>query len=101
MALKLKHGDFSLATRSHSLEEAACATKILYYTAIMLLERYNLKTPVRLIGLAVSNFGGGRQYSLFPGMGKEMEKQERVDYAIDRIREKLGPGIIKRGRSLT
>ncbi|MFZ5995414.1 MAG: DNA polymerase IV [Thermodesulfobacteriota bacterium] len=97
VTLKLKHSDFTLVTRSHSLKEAACATKILYDTAAMLLERYNLKMPVRLIGLAVSNFGGGRQYSLFPSMGKEMEKQERVDYAIDRIREKLGPGMITRG----
>ncbi|MDD5451246.1 MAG: DNA polymerase IV [Desulfovibrionales bacterium] len=101
ITLKLKHSDFTLVTRSHSLKEATCATKILYDTAVMLLERYNLKTPVRLIGLAVSNFGGGQQYSLLPGLEKEMEKLERVDYAIDRIREKLGPGIIKRGRSLT
>jgi len=99
--LKLKHSDFTLVTRSHSLKEATCATKIIYDTAVMLLERYSMKMPVRLIGLAVSNFGGGRQYSLFPGMEKEMEKLERVDHAIDRIRGKLGPGIIKRGRSLT
>ncbi|MDD5153065.1 MAG: DNA polymerase IV [Desulfovibrionales bacterium] len=97
ITLKLKHSDFTLVTRSHTLKEAACATKILYDTAVMLLERYNLKMPVRLIGLAVSNFGGGQQYSLLPGLGKEMEKLERVDHAIDRIREKLGREIIKRG----
>lgn len=101
ITLKLKHSDFTLATRSHSLKEATYATKIIYDTAAMLLERYNLKMPVRLIGLAVSSFGGGQQYSLLPGMEKEMEKLERVDYAVDRIREKLGPGMIKRGRSLT
>ncbi|MDQ7839040.1 MAG: DNA polymerase IV [Thermodesulfobacteriota bacterium] len=97
ITLKLKHSDFTLVTRSHSLKEATCATKILYDTAVMLLERYNLKMSVRLIGLAVSNFGGGQQYSLLPGLEKEMEKLERVDHAIDRIREKLGPGMIKRG----
>lgn len=97
ITLKLKHSDFTLATRSHSLKEATCATKILYDTAVMLLERYSMKMPVRLIGLAVSNFGEGQQYSLLPGMEKEMEKLERVDYAIDRIRGKLGPGMIKRG----
>ncbi|MEW6326800.1 MAG: DNA polymerase IV [Thermodesulfobacteriota bacterium] len=100
ITLKLKHSDFTLVTRSHSLKEAACATKILYDTAAMLLERYNLKMPVRLIGLAVSNFGGGQQYSLLPGPEKEMEKLERVDYAIDRIREKLGRQIITRGSNL-
>lgn len=100
VTLKLKHSDFTLVTRSHSLKEATCATKILYDTAVMLLERYNLKTPVRLIGLAVSNFGGEQQYSLFPGVGKEIEKLERVDYAIDRIREKLGKQIIIRGSNL-
>jgi DNA polymerase-4 len=97
VTLKLKHSDFTLVTRSHSLKEATCATKIIYDTAVMLLERYNLKMPVRLIGLAVSNFGEGQQYSLLPGLEKEMEKLERVDYAIDRIRGKLGPGMIKRG----
>ncbi|MDP3028439.1 MAG: DNA polymerase IV [Deltaproteobacteria bacterium] len=100
VTLKLKHSDFTLATRSHSLKEATCATKILYDTAVMLLERYSLKTPVRLIGLAVSNFGGGQQYSLLPGLGKETEKLERVDHAIDRIREKLGRQIITRGSNL-
>ncbi|MDP2799667.1 MAG: DNA polymerase IV [Deltaproteobacteria bacterium] len=100
VTLKLKHSDFTLVTRSHSLKEAVCATKILYDTAVMLLERYNLKMPVRLIGLAVSNFGGGQQYSLLPGLGKETEKLERVDHAIDRIREKLGRQIITRGSNL-
>jgi DNA polymerase-4 len=101
ITLKLKRSDFTLVTRSHSLKEATCATKIIYDTAVMLLERYNLKTPVRLIGLAVSNFGGGQQYSLLPGVEKETEKLERVDHAIDRIREKLGREIIKRGGSLS
>ncbi len=101
VTLKLKHSDFTLVTRSHSLKEATCATKILYDTAVMLLERYNLKMPVRLIGLAVSNFGGEPQYPLFPGMEKETEKLERVDHAIDRIREKLGRGMIKRGGNLS
>lgn len=100
VTLKLKHSDFALVTRSHSLKEATCATKILYDTAVMLLERYNLKTPVRLIGLAVSNFGEGQQYSLLPGVEKETEKLERVDHAIDRIREKLGRQIITRGSNL-
>lgn len=100
ITLKLKHSDFTLVTRSHSLKEATYATKILYDTAVMLLERYDLKTPVRLIGLAVSNFGGGQQYSLLPGVEKETEKLERVDHAIDRIREKLGRQIITRGSNL-
>jgi DNA polymerase-4 len=100
ITLKLKHSDFTLVTRSHSLKEATCATKILYDTAAMLLERYNLKMPVRLIGLAVSNFGEGQQYSLLPGLEKETEKLERVDHAIDRIREKLGRQIITRGSNL-
>jgi DNA polymerase-4 len=100
ITLKLKHSDFTLVTRSHSLKEATCATKILYDTAAMLLERYNLKMPVRLIGLAVSNFGEGQQYSLLPGLEKETEKLERVDHAIDRIRGKLGRQIITRGSNL-
>jgi DNA polymerase-4 len=96
----LKHRDFTLLTRSHSLKEATCATKIIYDTAVTLLERYSLKMPVRLIGLAVSNFGGEQQYSLFSVMENEIEKLERVDYAIDRIREKLGRQIITRGSNL-
>ena len=95
VTLKLKYSDFKLITRSRTLEEPACATKVLFDAAIELLDRCPLNRPVRLIGLSVSRFENTLQYKLLDkGYG---EKQERADNAIDQIRTKLGRKIIKRG----
>lgn len=95
VTLKLKYNDFKLITRSRTLEEPACGTKVLFDAAIELLDRCALNRPVRLIGLSVSRFENTLQYKLLDeGYG---EKQERADNAIDQIRTKLGRKIIKRG----
>ncbi len=58
LTLKIKYNDFSLQTRSKTLERFPNEVQI-WQTAIELLHQDSLPKPVRLLGLGVSNFFEG------------------------------------------
>jgi DNA polymerase-4 len=58
LTLKIKYNDFSLQTRSKTLERFPDEVQI-WQTAIELLHQDSLPKPVRLLGLGVSNFFEG------------------------------------------
>ncbi len=58
LTLKIKYNDFSLQTRSKTLERFPNETQI-WQTAVELLHQDSLPKPVRLLGLGVSNFFEG------------------------------------------
>jgi DNA polymerase-4 len=55
LTLKIKYNEFSLQTRSKTLERFPDETQI-WQTAVELLHQDSLPKPVRLLGLGVSNF---------------------------------------------
>lgn len=60
LTLKIKYNDFSLQTRSKTLERFPDQTQ-LWQTACELLHQDSLGKPVRLLGLGISNFAEGEE----------------------------------------
>ena len=100
VTLKLRYADFTTITRRHSLKKATSADQTIFLTGLRLIKRglSQEKQAVRLIGIGVSSLTGpGRQlYMLDSGAAR----LERLDRAIDRIRNKYGFSSIQTGRTL-
>jgi DNA polymerase-4 len=100
VGLKLRYMDFDTINRSSTSRMATDLDDAIFQVAVRLLETALARKnrPVRLIGLEVSNLiEGGKQLSLFNAETKRMEK---VDRAIDRIRDKYGFDAIQTGYTI-
>ena len=100
VTVKLKYSDFSVMTRSKTLEAPTHHTEIIYETSMALINQAWTKKPLRLLGVTVSGFDASdyRQVSLFD-MEITTEKAE-VDHMLDEIRNKYGYNSIKRATLL-
>jgi DNA polymerase-4 len=101
VVLRLRFGDFSRATRSHTLGEPTAASRVILATARALLAA---ATPlveqkgITLLGMSVTNLergGGGTagrqlELPLQPGSGLA------VDLTLDAIRDRFGPSAVTR-----
>ncbi len=116
VALKVKYHDFTLITRAVTLDHGTDDGGEIYRSVLALLPKTEAgKRPVRLLGISVSSlrggdevtppgepeqlplFGktpGGRSGSFTGGKGDappvSREKKEKLNRAVDRIREKFG-----------
>jgi DNA polymerase-4 len=100
VTLKLRYADFETVNRGSTSREAINLDDSIFRAAVRLLESTLGKKykPVRLIGLEVSNFTGGEtQLGLFDAETKQLEK---LDRAIDRVRDKYGFDAIQTGYTL-
>jgi DNA polymerase IV len=97
--ITLKYSDFQVVTRQTTIP-ATCTTKEIYQAGCNLLEQnWNSFHPVRLIGISLSGFHedcSSGQLSLFEQMEDTVknDKNERIDKAMDKIRNKHGSEII-------
>jgi DNA polymerase-4 len=97
--ITLKYSDFRVITRQASVP-ATCTTKEIYQSGCSLLEQnWNRFHPVRLIGISLSGFHedcSSVQLSLFDQTAEKVktDKNERIDKAMDEIRNKHGSEII-------
>jgi len=93
--ITLKYSDFQVITRQTTVPET-CTTKEIYQAGCSLLEQnWDRSHPVRLIGISLSGFHEEcslGQMSLFDQMeaGVKNDKNERIDKAMDEIRNKHG-----------
>ena len=110
ITLKVKFCDFKQITRSRTLEEPINATETIFETGCRLLAELSLPQPVRLIGLGVSGFDAPANQLFLPGAGKaagqnldpQVEaKRQKLDAALDNLREKFGRQAVQRGRIFT
>jgi len=100
VTLKLRYADFTTITRRHTLKQATNTDQTIFDTGVKLLKReLSLgKQPVRLIGIGVSSLVElGRQLDM---MDSSAQRQEQLNRAIDRIRNKYGFTAIQTGRTL-
>ena len=100
ITLKLRYADFYTITRSHTLKEATNADWVIFDTARELLEKAlrQRRQQVRLIGVGTSSLiSEVKQLNL---EDCSIERQERLDRTIDRIRSKYGFTALQRGQTL-
>ncbi len=96
--LKVRYGDFTTVTRSHTFTEPVGMARDLHRTAVALLARTDAATrPVRLLGIGASGLvaaGAPRQLGLSEGSWADAER------AIAEVRDRFGHSAVDRA-SLT
>ena len=100
VTLKLRYADFTTITRRHTLGQAGDTDQTIFDTGLKLLKTAlaREKKPIRLIGIGVSSLvESGRQLDMLDTSTESLEKLNR---AIDRIRNKYGFTAIQTGRTL-
>ncbi|UCB42753.1 MAG: DNA polymerase IV, partial [Dehalococcoidales bacterium] len=100
VTLKLRYADFTTITRSRTLPQATDADQVIFDTGVALLRRAlaTERQLVRLIGIGVSNLvEPGRQLTMLVSRD---QRQEQLNRAIDRIRNRYGSTAIQTGRTL-
>jgi DNA polymerase-4 len=97
IVLKVKHADFRQITRSITIKTPVQSSQAIYKEVIKLLEAYDIKEKIRLIGVGVTSLIPGSdpvQMSIFDADRKKGGKWEKVDRAVDDIKKKFGKDIL-------
>lgn len=100
VTVKIRDGEFHTITRRQTLETPTDATRPMWEMARHLFDTWAHESfrPVRLIGMGVSGFAGDEpQMPLFPD--QQLDKQRKLDTALDAINERFGGKTIHRGRT--
>jgi DNA polymerase IV len=86
--LKIKLADFTLVTRRTTLLEATDDGQALYRAALALLDRYDLRRPVRLTGVSGQQLvATSPQLAL---LAAPRTRSQRLNAALDRIADRFG-----------
>jgi DNA polymerase-4 len=101
VAIRLRYSDFKTITRQVTLRNSSNANQVIFATALQLLNEALAKQgkPIRLIGIRISSLVGKEKQ--LPMFDSEIEKPERLDKAIDKIRKKYGSVAIKTGNGIS
>lgn len=99
VVLKIKHADFTLATRRTTVSPPIQSSKELYRHAVRLLNEYRPTRQVRLVGLGAAGFvpaNAPRQLEVFVAVNASREDWERVDQTLEGIQRRFGKAVIGR-----
>jgi len=97
VTLKIRRPDFTTMTRQASATAATDSTAQLWRTASALLDAWRAAewSPVRLLGVSLSGFGGVEEVEgLFPD--PDAARERRLDAATDALRRRFGESVIRR-----
>lgn len=95
--IQLRTKDFEDTSHQGKLLIPTSATKEIYQKAKELLEEmYQKGKPIRLVGVRVDNLVGKEEQQLSLFKNEQNEKQEKLDQAIDTLKEKYGYHTITR-----
>lgn len=95
--VQLRTSNFQDTSHQGKLQIATSSTKEIYTKAKQLLnEMFHNPMEIRLIGLRVDNLKEREELQISLFEDKANEKQEKLDNAIDTIKEKYGYNVIKR-----
>jgi DNA polymerase-4 len=101
IAISIKYQDFTSVTRQITVAPTYL-TKDIYGTSIKLIEKNKSRNKlIRLLGVGLSNFDEdeSEQLSIFDLVegSDKVKKEETLEKAIDKIRERFGNKKIQRG----
>lgn len=110
---EIKYATFHSSSHQTTLEIPTSSTDVIYRTACALFDELWDGSPIRLLGVRTSKLTDSTepvQLSLFdlpqnghasgPSAGPALQKQQKLDAALDAIRQKYGADAIKRGSLL-
>jgi DNA polymerase-4 len=100
ITLKLRYSDFTTITRRQTLSQAFDSDQTIFDTGVKLLNKAlaGERRALRLIGIGVSGLlEAGKQLDM---LDSQARRQEQLNRAIDRIRNKYGFTAIQTGRTL-
>ena len=97
VSVQIKDTNLKTISRQKTLDVPTFLEKDIYDEALELIkENWDLKKPIRMITVTGSNFVSSEssvQMNLFD-TGKDDEKREKLELAIDKIRDRFGKGSI-------
>lgn len=103
IAVTVRYLDFKTRSHQRKLSEPTDISQEIYEIGRELLrELWDGKTPLRLVGIALSDVtkNGTAQLSLFEEENVRREKNQRMDRTMDGILDRFGRGSLKRGTSI-
>ena len=100
MTVQIKYNDLTKASHQCGLPAATNITKEIYDTVCRLFDEKWDGTPIRLLGVStkVASADNGRQMDLFDNT--DYEKLEKLDRAMDNIKNRFGAGAVSRASDL-
>lgn len=98
VSMKIRFGDFSTHTRAATLIQPTSLAEDIYKTVSSRFREFNIQRKrVRLLGVSVSGFDRqAGQLRLFGETPVAQEKKEKLQNAVDRIKDKFGERAIRR-----
>lgn len=105
VSTEIKYASFQSVSHQTTLEIPTASTDVIYQTACRLFDELWNGKPVRLLGIRTSKLVPDtepRQMNLFELQEEttKSKKQQKLDSALDSLRNKYGKDIIKRGSLL-
>ena len=99
--ITIKYSNFETITRQITVPPTNLTSSIAAYGITLLEKNWGNKLPIRLLGISLSGFNDGQnteQMSLFDYCNEKnvSEKEEKLEKAIDSIRNKYGNSKISR-----
>lgn len=105
VSTEIKYASFQSVSHQTTLDIPSSSTDVIYRTACKLFDELWNGKPIRLLGIRTSKLvpeSSPRQMSLFDYQedARQEEKHQKLDSALDSLRDKYGKDIIKRGSLL-
>ena len=103
VAVTIRSNDFKNKSHQQKLREPTDGTNEIYQLAKKLFsELWNGKTPLRLLGIALTDLTKEEfvQTSLFDAADEKKTKSKKLDQTVDALRSKYGRSTIQRGALL-
>jgi DNA polymerase-4 len=98
--LKLRWANFTMLTRQMKLAQPTDRDDVIHSAAAQLFDSvWRPGKPVRLLGVAVADLGPPPRAEQLSLWDDGSEKQQRLQSAVDELRERFGEGAIRRGGS--
>ena len=97
--VQMKDKNFKISSHQRKLDMPTSSTKIIYKEVKRLTDELYSGQLIRLLGVRVDNLiEEERQMSFFDN--NQNEKQEKIDNAVDKIKDKYGYNSIKRANEI-